>query len=393
MELELLSEQKNTRLVNHFDYESLSPKQRSIVQNCTGAIKERLRRTAQDVWEIGQQLVEVRSQLEHGQFEGWLSAEFGWSRRSAYNFINVYEAFSDSTNFAQLDIATSALYKLAAPSVPQSVRNKFLDKAKKGAKITHKEISQALSAAKNSGVVAKPQLNTVRSTKLPVEISRGAGEAGEQGSRGAGGAKNKAYANGIEPQPIAPPSAKILQLIPKARAGAEVPEVEKTPISQPQISSKPVMRKFMNSVLPLSHGGVPSTPTPTEVKSGCWYLFDRINTVFCGDTALAEFSHRSPEATLALAVTSDDWDHDWLIEKASNLIVLQESSLRKGLIEQVISLFSAVGDTVILPWLPEPEMLEIAHRLKRRIVAGDPSPERCQNAIAKVGLPVKQLTI
>ncbi len=378
MELELLSEQKNTRLVNHFDYESLSPKQRSIVQNCTGAIKERLRRTAQDVWEIGQQLVEVRSQLEHGQFEGWLSAEFGWSRRSAYNFINVYEAFSDSTNFAQLDIATSALYKLAAPSVPKSVRKKFLDKAKKGAKITHKEISQALSATKNSGVVAKPQLNTVRSTKLPVEISRGAG-----------GAKKKAYP--IEPKSIAPPSAKILQLIPKARAGAEVPEVEKTPISQPQISSKPVMTRSMNSVLPLSHGGVPSTPTPIEIKSGCWYLFDRINLLFCGDTALAEFRHRSPEATLALAITSDDWDHDWLIEKANNLIVLQEYSLRKGLIEQVISLLSAVGDTVILPWLPELEMLAIAHRLKRRIVAGDPSPERCQNAIAKVGLPVEPI--
>ena len=377
--MELLSKQQNqenTKLVTSFDYKTLSPKQRSIVQNCTGAIKERLRRTARDVWEIGQKLVEVRSQLEHGQFEGWLSAEFGWSRRSAYNFINVYEAFSDSTNFDQLDIATSALYKLAAPSVPKSVRNKFLDKAKKGAKITHKEISQALSAAKNSSVVAKPQ--------------GGAGEAGEQGSRGAGGAKNKAYANGIEPQPIAPPSAKILQLIPKARAGAEVPKVEKTLISQLQIASKPVMRKSkqgMTPVLPII-GGVPSTPTQIEVKSGCWYLFDRINTVFCGDTALAEFRHRSPEATLALAVTSNDWDHDWLIEKASNLIVLQESSLRKGLIEQIISLFSAVGDTVIFPWLPEPEMLAIAHRLKRRIVAGDPSPERCQNAIAKVGLPV-----
>ncbi len=350
--MELLSKQENTNPVTRFDYKTLSPKQRSIVQNCTGAIKERLRRTAQDVWEIGQKLVEVRSQLEHGQFEGWLSAEFGWSRRSAYNFINVYEAFSESTNFAQLDIATSALYKLAAPSVPKSVRNKFLDKAKKGAKVTHKEISQALSSVKNSSVVAKPQ-------------------------------------------PIAPPSAKILQLIPKAKAEAEVPKVEKTLISPPQIASKPVMTKSkqgMTPVLPII-GGVPSTPTQIEVKSGCWYLFDQINTVFCGDTALAEFRHRSPDATLALAVTSDDWDHDWLIEKASNLIVLQESYLRKGLIEETISLFSAVGDTVILPWLPDAEMLAIAHRLKRRIVAGDPSPERCQNAIAKVGFSVEQLTI
>ena len=331
--MELLSEQKNTQLVTRFDYEILSAKQRTIVQDCTGAIKERLRRTAQDVWEVGQKLVEVRSQLEHGQFEVWLSAEFGWSRRTAYNFINVYEAFSDSTNFAQLDIATSALYKLAAPSTPESVRHQFLDKAQKGEKVTHKQISQALTAAKNSSVVAKSK-------------------------------------------PSASPSSKILQVIPKARAGLEVPKAETTLNSQPPISSKSIM-----------------TQTQIEIKSGCWYLFDRINVLFCGDTALAEFCDRAPEASLALAVTSDDWDHDWLIEKVSNLILLKESSLRTGLIEQIISLLSAEGDIVILPWLPDEDMLAIAHRLNRRIVAGDPSPERCQKAIAKVGMPVEQIRL
>ena len=364
--MELLSAPKNTKSTTRFDYKLLSPQQRTIVQQCTGAIKERLRRTAQDAWEVGQKLVEVRSQLEYGQFEIWLSAEFGWSRRTAYNFINVYEAFSESTNFAQLDIATSALYKLAAPSTPKSVRNEFLDKAEKGEKITHKEISQTLAAAKKSSVVAKPQFP-------------------------------------------ASPSPKILQVIPKARAKLEVPEVQKNLIderplrqtlrrfptqgnadqerrgnlaqgtgelAQPQISSKQAMN-----------------PTLIEIKSGFWYVFDQLNTVFCGDTALDEFCHRSPEATLALAVTSNDWDHDWLIEKVNNLIVLQESSLKAGLIEQIISLLSAEGDTVILPWLPDEKMLAIAHRLKRRIVAGDPSAERCHKAIAKVGLTVEQLSL
>ena len=329
----LLSEQKNTQSITLFDYEILSPKQRTIVRQCTGEIKERLRRTAQDIWEVGQKLNEVRSQLEHGHFEGWLSAEFGWSRRTAYNFINVYEAFSESTNFAQLDIATSALYKLAAPSSAPSVRQKFLEKAEKGEKITHKEISQVLKTAKKSSLVEKTQ-------------------------------------------PISPPSQQILQVIRKPRVGLEEPEVEKTLSEQPKISSKSVMN-----------------PTQIEVKAGCWYLFDQINTLFCGDTALAEFCHRSPEATLALAITSDDWDHDWLIEKASNLIVLKESYIRPGLIEQTISLYSAETDTVIFPWLPYEEMLAIAHRLKRRIVAGDPSPERCQKAIAKLGLTFEQLTL
>ena len=328
-----LSEQKNSQVITIFDYEILSPKKRTIVQKYTGEIKERLRRTAQDIWEVGKKLNKVRSQLEHGQFEGWLSAEFGWSRRTAYNFINVYEAFSESTNFAQLDIATSALYKLAAPSTPPSVRNKFLDKAEKGEKVTHKEISQVLKNAKKSSVV--------------------------------------------EPaQPISPPSQKILQVIRKPRAGAEESEVEKTLNDQLKIASKSVMNS-----------------TQVKIEPGSWYLFDRVNVLFCGDTALAEFCHRAPEATLALAITSDDWDHDWLIEKASNVIVLKESYIRPGLIEQTISLYSAAGDTVIFPWLPNAEILEIAHRLKRRIVAGDPSPERCQNAIAKAGLSLEELTL
>ena len=324
----LLPEQKITQAVTRFGYEFLSPQKRTIVQQCTGEIKERLRRTARDVWEVGKKLVEVRSQLEHGQFESWLSAEFGWSRRTAYNFINVYKAFSDSSNFAQLDIAASALYKLAAPSTPKSVRQEILDKAQKGEKITNKQINQVLTVARQSSIEKKVR-------------------------------------------PISLPSQKILQVIPQATAGVEV---QKTLISQPQILSELVMNQ-----------------TQIEIKSGCWYLFEQTNVLFCGDTALAEFCYRSPEATLALAVTSDDWNHDWLIEKASNLILLTESYLRPRLIEETISLYSAEGDTVILPWLPHEEMLAIAHRLNRRIVAGDPSPKRCQQALAKVGLTVEEL--
>ena len=342
----VLTEQKNTQVTTSFDYEILSPKQRTIVQQRAGEIKDRLRRTAQDVWEVGQKLAEVRSQLEHGQFEAWLSAEFGWSRRTAYNFINVYEAFSENTNFAKLDIATSALYKLAAPSTPKSVRNKFLEKAQQGEKITHKEISQALKTTKNSNVSNVKAISQAFSTT-----------------------KNS---NIIEKrQPISLPSQKIIQIIPKAQAGLEK---QTTQVFQTGMSSEPVTIK----------------PQIT-IKRGCWYLFDKINVLFCGDTALAEFCKRCPKAALALAVTSDDWDHDWLIEKANNLILLKESYLQPGLIEQIISLLSAEGDTVILPWLPDEEMLAIAHRLKRRIVAGDPSPERCQKAIAKVGRTVEKL--
>ena len=100
-----------------FDYASLELVQQQHIQQKTVEIKERLRCSAQDIWEIGQRLVAVRSHLKHGQFDNWLKAEFGWSRRTAYNFISIYETFDKSATVAQMNATTSALYLMAAPSL------------------------------------------------------------------------------------------------------------------------------------------------------------------------------------------------------------------------------------------------------------------------------------
>lgn len=131
-----------------FDYETINQENRFVIQQRTKELKERLQRTAQDIWEIGQKLADVRSRLKHGEFEAWLEAEFGWSRRTAYNFIRVYEAFQEDAKFAQTNIAPSALYILASPSTPQSIRDKFIQQAKTGNKVTHKDILQAVSKQK-----------------------------------------------------------------------------------------------------------------------------------------------------------------------------------------------------------------------------------------------------
>jgi len=87
----------------------------------------------------------VRSRLKHGQFETWLKAEFGWSRRTA-NFINVYETFAERANLAQIDI-NICLYLLAAPSTPQNVRNEFMQRAK-GETVTHKSLRRVIEEEK-----------------------------------------------------------------------------------------------------------------------------------------------------------------------------------------------------------------------------------------------------
>ncbi len=119
-----------------FDYGSLDSETRIVVQQRTSEIKSLMRRAAQDIIDIGHKLIEVQGAIGYGAFDGWLSAEFNWSRRTAFNFIAVAERFG-SANFAQLDIAASALYLLAAPSTPEPARLEAIERAEAGETITY----------------------------------------------------------------------------------------------------------------------------------------------------------------------------------------------------------------------------------------------------------------
>jgi len=114
-----------------FDYMALDTETRIVVQRRTEEIKDLMRRTAQDILDIGGKLADVRDRLEGGAFSAWLRAEFDWSRSTAYNFINVHERFG-SRNLAELEISASALYLLAAPSTPPTARDEAVARAETG---------------------------------------------------------------------------------------------------------------------------------------------------------------------------------------------------------------------------------------------------------------------
>lgn len=308
-----------------FDYEALSVEQRNLVMQRTGEIQERLQRSAQDIWEIGQRLADVRDELKHGQFEAWLKAEFNWSRRTAYNFINVYETFGERANLAQLDIASSALYLLAAPSTPENIREEYLLKAYDGEKITHKELRSDIKQKKQKSNSPEVKQEDYTITSIP----------------------------------------EILKLIPPTPTVVDVESVE---IKEP------------SPKLPL-----PKPISEIEIEAG-WYVLEGQHLVFCGDTAAPEFYSHIPYVNLAVAATSDYWDHDWLIEQAKTLIVSEESALNQDKLEQLIDMFSQPGDAIVFPWLPYPETIAIANKFNRKAIAGDVSLERCRQAIWASGL-------
>jgi len=312
-----------TQVQTSFDYEILELENRSVVQQRTKEIKARLRRAAQDIWEIGQKLVEVRSWLKHGQFEVWLKTEFGWSHRTAYNFINVYETFGKAAKFAEIDIAASALYLLAAPSTPKNIRDQFVQQAIAGDKITYKNVRQTIQEA-------KPQLPPTATV-----------------------------VNSLDPFISKP---ELVVILPKTDTKVKtlVLDLEKT-------------------------ASQPTTVSNLSTQPG-WYLLEGRHLLFSGDTASAEFFERIPQAAFALAIPYDEWQHNWLINKAETVLVLRQSKIEEKLLERLLLMHSSRGQAVIFPWLPSGEMIAVAHKLERQIFAGDSDSKRCIEAIMRSGL-------
>jgi hypothetical protein len=119
-----------------FDYARIPPSTAQFVQQQTSEIRSLMKRTAQYIVEIGQKLIIVKEKLVHGRFLEWLSAEFEWTDETARRFMNVAQRFGETPQIVAF--APSALYLLAAPSVPEIARTEAIRRAQAGETITHK---------------------------------------------------------------------------------------------------------------------------------------------------------------------------------------------------------------------------------------------------------------
>jgi hypothetical protein len=119
-----------------FDYSRLEGPLAERVQSAADRIREKVKRTLLNLIEVGEDLLSVKEALPHGDFGRWLKAEFGWGERMAQNFMSVAERFGKTEIIADLKIAPTAAYLLAAPSVPDAARQVALDRAEAGEQIT-----------------------------------------------------------------------------------------------------------------------------------------------------------------------------------------------------------------------------------------------------------------
>ncbi|PSB28840.1 DUF3102 domain-containing protein [Chlorogloea sp. CCALA 695] len=142
-----------------FSYGMLSLATRKVVQQHTIEIKGLLRRTAQDIIDIGEKLSEVKQELGHGHFLAWLRTEFDWSESAARKFMQVHRKFK-TVQLTNWDIATSALYLLAADSTPEAAREEVLLLADVGEIITLSKAKSIVQQHRQAAQITQP-LNTI----------------------------------------------------------------------------------------------------------------------------------------------------------------------------------------------------------------------------------------
>lgn len=118
-----------------------------------------MKRTVEDIIEIGKELTAVKDRLEHGQFLPWIKAEFEMSKSAAYRMMDVAERFG---NFPKLgNFKPAILYALAAPGTPDAVVEHALEKAEAGDKVTLAEIQDWKAKAADLELALKAQAETI----------------------------------------------------------------------------------------------------------------------------------------------------------------------------------------------------------------------------------------
>ncbi|MEW6732433.1 MAG: DUF3102 domain-containing protein, partial [Acidobacteriota bacterium] len=110
-----------------FDYNLISGQIRGPLKDRTARLHRLMKKSADDVIEIGKILIEVKGWLGHGEFRGWLKLEFGWSHDTASRYINIAQEYGeDPLKVSQIaTLSPSILYLLVSPSTPEEARNEI----------------------------------------------------------------------------------------------------------------------------------------------------------------------------------------------------------------------------------------------------------------------------
>jgi len=159
-----------------FDYAQLSPETARLLRETADQIRRWRRQTIKYIIETGLNLLGVRDNLEHGQFGIWLQAEFGWTDRTARNYMAAAEAFRDKTEIIS-DLPATVVYQLASPSTPTAARDAVVSRLQDDKRLPLDEIRDIIADAKEQDRTARAEAKKTAEQKAKEARSKARREA------------------------------------------------------------------------------------------------------------------------------------------------------------------------------------------------------------------------
>ena len=321
--------EKLSPLSRAFDYSSFDDETVSFVQEKTKEIRRLLRRSSQDIIDIGSYLIEVKNKLGHGNFYNWLDAEFDWSYTSAGRFMSVANRFK-SFSVGDLDIMPTALYELASSSVPEEAVTEAFELAQAG-QVLDQKTAKAIKAKYKA---LKEQTESI---------------VQPQNIEGAESTQTRSKGTALSIESISPPSSGL-------------PEKKD---------------KIKQSILAV-------VPSKKAVKNSWWQLGEH-NKLFCGEPKSNEFLKCLPQ-DIGLSMTFlPETDFSLVPSIKSFFSLTFQSNYDEieidSLVEESIRTTTKPDEIIVFNYLYYIELLEIAKKLKCHFIVAEPDLEKCEQIL------------
>jgi hypothetical protein len=158
-----------------FTYSSLALVDADWLKEVALTLRVRLRHTVASMLEAGSMLAKARRRLGRDQWPKWLAKEAQVPARSAARLIAVANVFEKVQPEVLERCTPTALYVLAEPGTPQSLREYIVEQATDGEQITAGLVQEWLKAYRDSPTAP---LKLARKD-APVEVDTDAVHAGE----------------------------------------------------------------------------------------------------------------------------------------------------------------------------------------------------------------------
>lgn len=120
------------------------PSKKEKLHDIAEDIRYAAREVIECVQDIGEKLTEAKALMDHGEWSPWLEREFGWTDRTARNYMSVARCFKTET-VSDLDIDLRALYALSKRDTPEEVREAAVELARTQ-HVSHAKVTEMLRA-------------------------------------------------------------------------------------------------------------------------------------------------------------------------------------------------------------------------------------------------------